>query len=53
MSTHRKADPLPRYRTLTVWVRAMLYGHDDPLVQHMIQRNAYVDMYRQIEVQRA
>jgi hypothetical protein len=32
-------SPLPRYRTLTICVRAALYGLVDPPVRHMIERN--------------
>lgn len=35
--------PLPRYRTLTIMVRAALYGAQHPLVQHMAERNREID----------
>lgn len=35
--------PLPRYRTLTIMVRAALYGYRHPLVQHMVERNRDID----------
>lgn len=35
--------PLPRYRTLTIMVRAAIYGSRHPLVQHMAERNREID----------
>lgn len=35
--------PLPRYKTLTVWIRLALYGPRSPLVRHMVARNEALD----------
>lgn len=41
--------PLPRFRTLTVCIRAALRGVRDPSVQHMVERNRSLDEMKQIE----
>lgn len=43
------AEPLPRYRTFLVCIRAALLGVAHPLVQHMVQRNRSLDDMKQME----
>ncbi|MEO7198592.1 MAG: hypothetical protein ABIY56_00060 [Dokdonella sp.] len=37
------AAPLPRYRALTLCIRAAIFGVTHPLVQHMARRNHELD----------
>lgn len=43
MSDRTFNSPLPRYRPLTICIRAALYGLANSMVRHMIERNRMLD----------
>lgn len=50
MSTKQpKTSALPRYRLLTLCIRAAIFGASHPLVQHMARRNHELDEHAALE----
>lgn len=48
--TQPMRTPLPLYNRLTVAIRAVIYGEQHPMVQHMRLRNASMQLARAAEL---
>lgn len=43
------SEPLPRFARMVIAVRAAIRGWNDPSVQHMVERNKQLDLWRAVE----
>jgi hypothetical protein len=49
LGTMKLTEALPRYRVLTIIIRAALYGFYNATVKHMVDRNRDLDEYAAME----
>lgn len=49
LGTMKLTEALPRYRVLTIIIRAAVYGFHNATVKHMVDRNRDLDEYAAME----